>query len=434
MAINMMITISPPTQAEQLPARKRKRPLRERSPSPRQLLRSLAPVVGALVCLPALGAAEDLFSPYASYSWQYDDNLLRLYDEQAARMLIGTDQLADASRRAEIGINVNKNVGQQLLSARFSMSHVTFARFSELNHDDKDFSAQWNWHLGERFEGNLGASYAKSLTPFVDFHRREPNLRLQQRRFVDASWRFHPSWRLRGGFTRYELTHDLASQRVGDRNEDATQVGLDYLAPSQSSFGIQARRVHGGFPNQERIGTLLVDNSYDQNELMGKVDWAATGKTRVQFLGGHVQRKYDFMPGRDFSGLNARAIATWTPTGKTSVGVNAWRETSSYQDLTTSHTVNHGISVAPAWNVTAKARVNALIKREKRDFNGAASLVGATFANRVDTFHHASLAFTYLPVPQLKLQLSLYRDRQTSSVPYTGFRANGATVNVSYEF
>jgi exopolysaccharide biosynthesis operon protein EpsL len=397
--------------------------------TPRRTLRSLAPVLGALLCLPAHAATDDVLRPYLSYTWQHDDNLLRLYDAATARALLGSDERADLSRRAEGGLLLEKKIGQQQLAAKLGFSHVNFSRFSELDYAGRDLSARWNWHIGPHLEGNVGATDVKALTPYVDFHRLERNLRTQRREFVDAAWRLHPSWRARGGLSHYQLGYDLASQRAGDRTEDAAEVGLDYLAANQSSVGLQLRHLRGAFPNQEQIGTLLVDNSYQQNELMGKVDWALTGKTRLQFLAGHVTRSHRFAPTRDFSGVNAHAIATWNPTVKTSVRVNAWRETGSYNDLTTRYTINNGISVTPSWAISAKARLEGLLKQETRSFDASAA-----GAHRRDTFRYASLTMTYLPLPRLQLAAVLYRDRQDSTQAFTGYRANGATVSARYDF
>ncbi|UUZ49878.1 hypothetical protein LP420_06980 [Massilia sp. B-10] len=63
----------------------------------------------------------------------------------------------------------------------------------------KDLRVNWNWHLGDHLDGNLGTSYVKALAPFVNFHGRERNLRSERRQFADAGYLLHPSWRLRAG-------------------------------------------------------------------------------------------------------------------------------------------------------------------------------------------------------------------------------------------
>ena len=195
-----------------------------------------------------------------------------------------------------------------------------------------------NWHLASHLDGNLGVSYTQALTPYTEFHSTERNLRTQTREYWDGKWYFHPSWSLHGGLSQYKLEYDLATQKFGDRTEDASEIGLDYLAASSSSIGVLMRHTRGGFPKPQLIGPLVVDNSYRQDEYKGKLDWLITGKTRVQFLGGWVQRKHDSFPARDSSGPGARLIADWLSTGKTSMNINVWREIYSSDDLTASYT------------------------------------------------------------------------------------------------
>jgi exopolysaccharide biosynthesis operon protein EpsL len=411
----------------------RLQPRQLRLPARRHLLVALAAIAGG-ASLPAGAATGDVLTPFLNYSVSYDDNLLRLHDADMAQALIGTDQLADVSRRAQGGVLVQKRIGQQLLSANLGASKTSYSRFSELDYTGRDLLAQWHWQLGSHLEGNLGASDAQELTPFIDFHRLERNLRTKRREYFDAAWRLHPRWRLRSGVARYRLGYDLAAQQVGDRTEGALEFGLDYLAPSHSTFGLQLRHVQGDFPHRQQVGAALIDNSYAQNELKANVDWRVSAKSRLQFLGGHVQRTYNGFPGRDFSGFNARAVASWDPTAKTGVLVNVWRETNAYLDVTTTSTVNSGVSAALNWKPTDKLLVDAMLKHERRAFSGAdAALLGSGGA-RSDNFRYASLGLGYQPVSKILVKLSLFRDQRASRLPLNGYRATGAMLTVSSEY
>lgn len=389
-------------------------------------------VLAACICvaMPAGAATDDVIQPFASFTYAYDDNLLRLHDRAAAVALLGTDQLSDVLRRAQAGLLIEKKISKQLLTARMSGSRTTFSRFSELDHNGRDLLARWNWSIGEYVEGQIGASDVKSLTPFVDYHRLERNLRAQQRQFFDASWRLHPDWRLRGGLARYRLRYDLASQRASDRTEDTAELSLDYLTGSSSSVGVQLRHLRGELPNREEIGAVSVDNSYDQNEAMGRIDWRVTDKTRIQLVGGQVQRRYKSFPQRDFDGLNGRMIFTWSQSAKVGWTVNAWRETGSYLDLSTTHSTNRGVSVGPTWQATAKLRLDGLMRHERRDFKGAITAA----SGRKDTFRHASVTLSYKPTSRLQIATSLFRDQKDSSVYLNGYLAKGAAIAVSYDY
>ncbi|NMM39112.1 MAG: putative exosortase B-associated extracellular polysaccharide biosynthesis transporter EpsL [Glaciimonas sp.] len=393
--------------------------------------------LGAVACLPAFAAENDVFRPYVGYSFSYDENVLGIPDGANPK----GEKLSDTSRRAEAGLAFNKRISQQVLSAKLNLAHVTYDRLGALNNDSKDLLANWNWHVGDRLEGNLGASYVEALTPyangqtpFVNFNIQEPNLRTQRREFVDGAWRLHPSWRLRSGLSRDTLNYDLDSQKTGNRVEDSSELGLDYLARSGSTVGIQLRHTRGDLPNPQQIGALVVDNSYDQNEIKAKINWLLTGKTQLQFLGGHVQRKHDFFSARDYSGLNARLIANWQATGKIGVTLSGWREIGALDDLTASYTLNQGVSIGSTWDLTSKLRLDGQLKHETSDYSGAAAFTSLLPADRKDIFRTASLKLTYRTTDHLQLAALLYRKNRDSNIAGNSTPNNGMMLSSRYEF
>jgi exopolysaccharide biosynthesis operon protein EpsL len=393
--------------------------------------------LGAVTCLPAFAAEDDVFRPYVGYSFAYDNNVLGIPNGANP----SGANLSDTSRHAEAGLAFNKRVSQQVLSAKLNVSHVTYERMGQLNNDSKDLLANWNWHVGDRVEGNLGASYVQALSPFVNFNSQdvniqsqERNLRTQRREFFDGSWRLHPSWRLRAGLSRDKLSYDLTTQNAGDRNELTSEFGFDYLVPSGSTVGVQVRHTRGDLPNPQQIDSLVVDNSYDQNEIKAKINWLLTGKTQLQFLGGYVQRKHDFFPARDYSGLNARLIGIWKPTGKIGVTLSGWREIGALDDLTASYTLNQGVSVGSTWDWTSKLRLDGQLKYETSDFSGAAAFTSLLPVDRKDTFSTASLKLTYRPTDHLQLAALLYRKNKDSNIAGNSYPNNGMMLSSRYEF
>lgn len=392
----------------------------------RQSILHLCLQLGAVSCLPAFAAEGDVFQPYVGYSFAYDENVSGIKDADNP----DNRKLSDTSRRAEAGLAVKKRISQQVLSAKLNVAHVTYDEFDTLNNDSKDLLGNWNWHVGDRVEGNLGASYVQELSSVTNSGGVDArNLRTQRREFFDGSWLLHPSWRVRGGLSRDKLSYDVDA--ADDRNENASELGLDYLARSGSTVGMRLRHTRGDLPNQPSG-----DNNYDQNELKAKVDWLLTGKTQLQFLGGYVQRKYGSDSARDYSGLNARVIANWKPTGQLGVTVSGWREIGAPANLTTeygefippvgsssSFTLNQGVSIGSTWDVTSKIRLAALLKHETNDFRGAE-------AGREDTYRTASAKLTYRATNHLQLATLLYRN----SIPGDSTANNGVMLSSRYEF
>jgi exopolysaccharide biosynthesis operon protein EpsL len=405
--------------------------------------------LGGAACWPALAAPEDVLSrlpqysspadvlsPYIGYSYTRDDNVLGIQSGPGTDAGSGaaTGDQSDTTRRVLAGLNVRKRISRQVLSARLDFVRASYDKLSGLDHTSKDLIANWNWHVGNRFEGNLGTSYLNELMPFSNFPSRERNMRTQRRDFVEGGWLIHPSWRLRTGFSRDQLKYEQETQNAGDRNETMAEVGVDYLARSGSIAGVQLRHTRGDLPNPQQFGTLLVDNSYDQQEVKAKINWLLTGKTQVLFLGGLVQRKHDVFPARDYSGLNARLIANWKATGKTSLNAGVWREIGALDDLTASYTLNQGFHVGARWDMTSKLRLDGLAKRESSDYSGTAAMASLQSIDRKDIFNTASLKLTYRATDKLQLTAMLYRKDRRSNIEGNNYPNSGITISSRYDF
>ncbi|WP_344762871.1 XrtB/PEP-CTERM-associated polysaccharide biosynthesis outer membrane protein EpsL [Actimicrobium antarcticum] len=409
-----------------------------RTPPPvllsRPLLAPLAIAISTMFCGSALAEPGDVFVPYVSVMASHDDNLYRLGSEEEGQRRLGTTNLSDTSRRLGVGLDIDKMISQQRLIASLNMSRTTYDRFSNLNNDGKNASVKLNWHLGSKVEGNVGTSYVEALTPFSDFRTTERNIRSQKRVFADAAWRFHPSWRISTSASRDQLSYDLSSQRANDRNLNSEIIGIDYLSAGNGSIGLQMGHSTGAYRYPELLGQFQIANDYSQDDFKAKIDWIATGKTRLQFLGGLVQRKHDAFSDRDFSGFNARLVATHQLTGKITLTANVYREIGSVDDTTASYTLNNGVSVVSSWSVSSKIRLDAQIRNEKRAYAGTPILPSIPLSDRADTYRNLSLTANYMPTRKWTIGLNAYRDQQSSNQAIGAYRANGMTLNTRYEF
>lgn len=384
-------------------------------------------LAGICLCAPVFAAITiDKFQPYIGYSILHDSNLLRSPNDGVV--------LPDTYHRAEAGLLFEGLLSQQKLIANLNFNRTHFNRYDQLDNDGKDLLAQWNWHVGPHLEGNVGRSYIQSLSQFVEFHDLQRNVRTQQRKFFDASWRYHPEWRLRGGASRSTVNYNLSSQQSLNRTEDTEEFGIDYLAPSNSTIGLQLRHIRGEFPYPQDLVYALVDNSYNQDEVKAKIKWMLSGKSQLEFLGGWVKRKHDFFSQRDVSAFNARLVSNWVPSAKVGINVSAWQETGAVEDLTASYTLNQGASFGSTWDMSSKTRLEWQLRKESRDYRGEPTFDWMMPTERKDTYRTASLTWIYVPFQHLKTALMIQREERSSNISYYNYRANSAMFNARYEF
>jgi exopolysaccharide biosynthesis operon protein EpsL len=400
------------------------------------LLAPLTLVICGLFSGSAMANPEDVFQPYVGLSYAHNDNVYGLSSADQARAL-GINSLADTYRTMSAGINIDKQISQQHLLASFSLNRSTYDRFTQLNNDGKNARVALDWQIGSRFTGNVGTSYAQALSPDRGFVTQQRNLRTQKQVFLDAAWRFHPSWQVRGKMTRDELAYALESQRANDRNVNAEEIGIDYLSAGNGSIGLQAGHSTGAYKFPELAGQFnqfRIGNDYSQNEFKGKIDWIASGKTRLQFLGGWVERKHAAYTNRDFSGLNARLIANYALTSKVALTANVYREIGSVDDTTASFTLNNGVSLASTWEVTSKVQLSANASTVKRKYDGSPSLPTSQLSTRSDSYRNMSVGANYVPTRKWTISLNAYRTEQSANFQQGNFTSNGATLSTNFAF
>lgn len=382
-----------------------------------------------LCCCKASAEISDTIHPFVALGYTYDDNLLRLPDE-----VTGVTQRSDRSRQVQAGITFDRPISRQKLTGRAKVSRVTFDHYTELDYNGKDMAADLAWQLGNRLSGNIGTEYEQTLTPFSDFHSSERNLRTRRNVYGNGAWRFHPSWQVRTAFTQNKFDYELVSQRLNNRTEDRSEVGVDFLAASGSRAGLVVRRLTGKYKNQRQVNGVVFNNDYTQDELKANVNWLASGITQVSILAGYAKREYEYMKVRDSSGVNGRLSVNWAPFGKLSFNGALWREFAAVENMFVTNSLNNGGSIGATWNISGKVQATASTRRETRKFE---QVEGVVFTGDPrDRIKGSTLGLTWVPTNSIQLSATAFRDSRNGS-PLAGtsdYRAKGLSISASGQF
>ena len=375
--------------------------------------------------------------PFGSYTYTADDNLLRIRDKVDPLPLLGTRNLFDMSHRFTGGLMFEKEISRQRLTANLNWTHTSFDKFNQMDNDLKSLTGNWNWFLGNRLEGSMGASYVQSLSPFL-FQPGVRNIRTEQTEFINAIWRFHPSWNLNGRYTRYDLSNDSPSNRFRflNRTEDRFEGGIDYLTSGRNTVGVLFRNIIGDFPVLVQApDDSFTDNSYDQKEALAKINWAVSAKSNLSGTGGWVERNNASFKARNFSGFNARMTYHWQPTDKIGLSISGWRETAAMQQLTASFSLNTGVRVVPSWDITQKIRLEGDFFYQHMKFDRFSILTDEALPLGINnTLRNAAIKLIYTPYLGLQLSASIYNNYLKSDTKFGGFNANGVNINLQYTY
>lgn len=396
-------------------------------PCTRRPLTVILTGVLSLLAQTQVQAESRLLTPYVDMNYTWYSNLRQIPDD----IVMPEDfKYSDSALRAVAGLALEKEFGRQRLNLRGGLVKAKYANNKQADYDARDVQGSVAWMVGSHLTGNLGFSRSSSLTPFVEFHDAERNLRTERNRFADAAWRFHPSWRLRGTVSQYDLTHEMRFSKFGDRERRTSEMWFDYISASGSTIGLMVRHQDEKFPFGQILSNRLVNNDRRLDEMKLRVDWKFSGKTQVQLLAGLARMRQVEGKERDYSGLNARATVNWYPTGKLELTGILWHEISAVDNLTTNYAINDGVRIAPAWNISSKMRLEGLFRYEKRKPVAIAGLA----TDQLDRVMTSSLTFTYVPLPRLQLVTSVTRDTLNSNLVNRSYHANSMSFNAHYEY
>jgi hypothetical protein len=194
------------------------------------------------------------------------------------------------------------------------------------------------------------------------------------------------------------------------------------------------RNLKGNYDSRQQIGSVLVDNDYEQDELNAKVVWQYSEKTKVQFLGGYSQRKYANAPQRNDNGLSARVVGDWQATSKLLFTLTGWREIGASNELAGNFGFVDGARLQTKWDTTAKFKVIGDLRHELRDIKGVDNGIDTVAGSRSDKFSNASLVFVYLASYRTQVLAIFNKYNLGSTNQAYDYHGKSATLSMRYEF
>ncbi len=384
--------------------------------------------LGALLALPATAKEGDTFQPFVSYARYYDSNLYRL----AASEKNLVPQLSDQYGVLSAGLNVDWQPGRQRVIASASKNLVRFSRYSHLDYDGSDYQLKWNWRLGNRWSGQVGATESTTQSSLSDqLGLPVNNTVTRENRFANADWQFHPRWHVGLGAAAVTSTNSTALRAPLDYEDTSVSATLGYTTPKGSKLRGQLRQVDGEYPNRPMV---FLDRFYTQTEYNLLGDWSLTGKLTARGRIGYTRRENDTQSQRDFSGVTGRLSADYFPTGKTMLTWAAYREIANSDDLNASYQLNTGTSLGAAWLLASRVTLRASGSFENRSFEGDTGVVIPGLVQRDEDTLSGSLSLSYAPVRMTTIDLGVQAGRRDSNMAVNDYTFRSVFVSVRADF
>lgn len=395
-------------------------------------------LMGIVLAFPAAAKEGDTFRPFVSYARYYDSNLFRLDEEGVSGVvendqpvLVTHDSASDQYGVLSAGLAVDWKPGRQYIQASASKNRVRFSRYTSLDYDGSDYQFKWNWRLGNRWSGRIGATETVKQTSFTDWYAEKVvnNQVTRETRFANADWQFHPRWTVGLGAAAVNSTNSTPQQAPLDYEDTSVSATLGYITPKGSKLRGELRQVDGEYPNRPPGSSF--DRFYTQTEYNLLGDWNFSSKLVARGKVGYIQRENDTLSQRDFSGLAGRLSADYFATGKTVLNWALYREIANSDDINATYRLSTGTSLGVAWLATSKITVRATTGFENRNFEGEA---GGNGIQRDEDILSGSLSLSYVPVRMVTLDLGLQAGRRDSNVPVSDYTFHSVFMSVRADF
>lgn len=391
----------------------------------------------ALLCGLWAGAAAadefDTFNVQAGSTYLHDSNLFRLSSSADPNVVLRAPSSSDTLSVNSLGVTLNKPYSLQRFELGASFVDYRYKNFTFLNFSAFNYNGAWRWSLTPRLRGNATATRSETLNTFADFRSFIRNVRTETNNRFDAEYEIDGVWRVLGAVSEIEVKNEqlfLAQQNFRNR---AVEGGLKFAFPSGSYASAVVRSARGEYTQlAQPVAASLFDNRFEQRDFEGRLFWAYSGKSSMDFRATYIDRKHATFAQRDFSGLTGNATVTWGVTGKTRVVGSVSRDLTTFVQASSSYTRLDRLSLGPVWEVTAKLVARARYEASTRDFLGP---VAATAQNdRTDKLRTLFAGLDWRPYRWVTLSASLQNDARSSNLPGLDFKSTTGTLSAQVNF
>lgn len=395
-------------------------------------------LAGSLTLAAAVQAEVDkteTFEPYIADHLSYDDNLFRLANgvDQSEVLKPGMSK-SDIVNQFTIGTRIVYPLSRQRLMIDLRLDDNRFASNTDLNNLSTADRVAWKWTLGRQLSGDLGYGYKHSLASFAYTQFFLKDMISEHDGFFDLEYHWHPRWKLKTGARWQDSTHSNGLRSFLDQQTATGLIGLTYSTPAANSAGLEYRYSGVYLPNRNLTPAMLIDNHYRVQTFGAVLGWKFTGKTRIDARVGYSSLENRRYTQRDFSGPTGRVSLEWAATAKTRLNLSGWRDLQPSQTLDASYMVAQGVSLSPAWDITAKLSLMGRVSYEKLDFEGDPGLAAGAFGPRRDTLWTARVGLNYRLLRKLELGLAYQAERRTSTRRLADFDDNSVFASARLEF
>ncbi len=378
------------------------------------------PIFGLLLATPCVVWAlpDDTVRLQLEYDLAHDSNYYRLANASQAQALLGSNNLAVTTQALNFGVDVDLKFSRQIVLLRTNVNQTRFDRPQLQSQNGYTFNADWQWVVGNQWNGSLGFLKSRQLQTQTDALTAQASVLDRNDLNFSAIYLLNPSFSLNTGARTSSQTYSPSSRAILNLEENTLDLGFRFISRAGNQIGLQLQQIDGRYVN--RAAPL---DRYRQSDISLQSDWRLGGHTLIHAQVGKTRRE-DKLSTQ--SSPSWRFAVDWTPTGATALGAYASQQITSSDSLTTAtSSVSNTQGLNANWQVSAKTVLNAALTAEALDYSGIA---------RSDKTQTATLGLRYQPISAISIGLSYQIGNRDSNVDSANYRYRLVTANIRGSF
>ena len=389
----------------------------------------------SLLCLMSSQAyAEGMveLQPYVRAGVLYDDNLFRFASKTEAEAA-GFSSQSDRVNTLDAGAQLNLRISRQLVRVNAGINDNKYNRYDFLDNTGKSYGITWDWRLGNDVYGDLSTSHSQSIAGFNDNDIIVRNLRTFKRQRASINWNVLSTWTLYSIAEYSDFENEEAIFQPLDREDDSYEVGTRFQTTSGTKVCLFYRYLKSDFINRVGTTALIFGRKNEQDQYGLNLAWLPTLKTRFTGQISTIRFTRENALQNNFNGLNQRWNLDYALSGKTSLGLTAYRELTSVDDLLSTYVLFKGAGANANSNATSKLNINASYGVGKREFLGGSSVFSVP-VEREDNTKRFGLNMAYAPTEHASLQLRYVNEDRVSNINSFAYQFQSINLIGQYSF
>lgn len=381
----------------------------------------------------AMASPDDTIKPYVASTLLYDSNFLRQSNDRVP--IAGKSDKSDFIKQVKAGVDMDWTISRQHIIVQANVNQNWFQNFSVLDYTGWDTHAEWDWHVGNNWDGKIGYSNMQTLSSYGQLNSLIGNLLNIQHSFAEAGYLFHPNGKIKLGWFRTENQYDGTVRQISNNIEDNAELNLQYLSPTDSIWGIRILATKGEYPQRQITAGSTQDTAYTRMNYSVTGDWHANAKTRIDGLVGYTEQRFEHFSIRNFSDITAQLNLHWQVTEKTQLELSGRRLVTQADNFFSSFYLAQGVWFNANWKATPKITVELPMSYQQQQYNlGGANVSIAGFEQTTDYVHDVGLNLMYYPVQSISIGPVLKYEKRDSNSVLRSYESHSAGVNLQAAF